>query len=156
MKVLGVDPGYDRIGIAIVDGSQKTPILIHSECFETDRKKDVGERIYNIGTHLKNIIETMSPERCSLESVFFFKNQKTVMGVAEVCGVIRYLSYINTIPVAEYTPREVKQIVTGDGAADKKQVEKMLRLIIPTVPHDVLDDEYDAIALALSSILSPK
>jgi crossover junction endodeoxyribonuclease RuvC len=150
MKILGIDPGYDRVGIAIVEG--KT--LLHSECFLTSSKDDFHVRLKEIGMRIKEIIETYSPDLLALESLFITKNQKTAMKVAEARGVIAYEASLKEIPIHEYSPPQIKVAVTGHGGSDKNQIIKMIPLLIKMSDKNkskkIIDDEYDAIAVALT------
>ena len=147
MKILGIDPGYDRIGIAIIEG--KT--LIHSECFETDPKDDFHVRLKELGLHIKKIIDEYKPDVMALEALFITKNQKTAMKVAEARGVISYEACLFDIPIHEYSPPQIKVAVTGHGGSDKTQIIKMIPLLIKiNNKKGARDDEYDAIAVALT------
>jgi len=150
MKILGIDPGYDRIGIAVIEGKN----LLHSECFLTSRKDEYHVRLKEIGQRLSEIISEFSPDIMALESLFITKNQKTAMKVAEARGVISYEASLKNIPIKEYSPPQIKVAVTGHGGSDKNQIIKMIPLLLKMkVKKDsskILDDEYDAIAVALT------
>ncbi|MEK7184572.1 MAG: crossover junction endodeoxyribonuclease RuvC, partial [Patescibacteria group bacterium] len=146
----GIDPGYDRIGIAITDDKD----LIHSECFSTSPKDDFHIRLKEIGQRVNKIIKEYRPDIMAIESLFITKNQKTAMKVAEARGVISYEASLVDIPIHEYSPPQIKVAVTGHGRSDKSQIIKMIPLLIkmPIVKgkNKILDDEYDAIAVALT------
>lgn len=146
MKILGIDPGYDRVGIAIVEDN----ILLHSECFSTSSKDDFHKRLREIGVRVGEIIKEFSPEIMALESLFITKNQKTAMRVAEARGVISYEASLRNIKIFEYSPPEIKVAVTGHGSSDKSQIIKMIPLLLKIKKKKALDDEYDAIAVALT------
>lgn len=146
MKILGIDPGYDRLGIAIVH--DKT--LLHSECFTTNPKDDFHTRLKEIGLRIKEVIEEYKPDLLAIESLFITKNQKTAMKVAEARGVIAYEASLKDIPIHEYTPPQIKVAVTGHGSSDKTHIMKMIPLLIKMETKKALDDEYDAIAVALT------
>ncbi|MDO8492890.1 MAG: crossover junction endodeoxyribonuclease RuvC [bacterium] len=158
MRIIGIDPGYERLGIAAVDGPRGKEILVHSECFRTSAKLQFDERLLLIGTHLEKIIKKYQPkgERMilSIENLFITKNQKTVMRVSEVRGAIIFLAKKLGLIVVEYSPLQVKSAVIGYGRGDKRQITFMLRHLIK-IPKNkmgkMLDDEYDAIALALTA-----
>lgn len=150
MRILGIDPGYDRIGIAIIEN--KT--LIFSECFETNPKDSFHVRLKSLGLEIKKIIEEYEPGVMAIESLFITKNQKTAMKVAEARGVISYEASLMDIPIHEYSPPQIKVAITGHGGSDKTQITKMIPLLL-RIKGDlnkkrVLDDEYDAIAVALT------
>lgn len=146
MRILGIDPGYDRIGIAVIEDK----ILIYSECFSTDPKDSFHIRLKNIGLQIKLIINKYKPDVMAIESLFITKNQKTAMKVAEARGVISYEASLRDIPIHEYSPPQIKVAVTGHGASDKTQIIKMIPLLVKMKVKKALDDEYDAIAVALT------
>lgn len=153
MRILGIDPGFERVGIAIVeqqDGQKET--LLFSECFQTSSKLSFPERLLLIGSEISKVINDHSPERLSIETLFFNTNQKTAMQVAEARGVIIHEAMRAGLVVEEYTPLQIKTAVTGYGKADKDQVALMVRQLI-SLPKDVkYDDEMDAIAAGLTSL----
>ncbi len=153
MRILGIDPGYDRLGIAIVDFDEKTKknTLLYSECFETNRKSDMLFRLRDIGEKVRVAIETFEPKALSIETLFLVKNQKTAMRVSEARGIIIYEAIKNGLDVREFSPVNIKMAVTGDGRADKTMIMKMIPLLVKITKKDaMLDDEYDAIAVALT------
>jgi crossover junction endodeoxyribonuclease RuvC len=152
MKIIGIDPGYDRIGIALIDGERGKETLIHSECFKTSAKNVFSERLFSIISHVEKVIEKYEPKLFGIENLFLEKNQKTAMRVAEVRGALIYLATKHKIEIAEYTPLQVKSAVVGFGRGDKKQVQMMVRQLLK-IPSSkkALDDEFDAIAIALTA-----
>lgn len=146
MRILGIDPGYDRVGIAIIEGKN----LLHSECFSTSPKDEFHVRLKEVGQKIHKIIIEFSPDMMALESLFITKNQKTAMKVAEARGVISYEACLKSIPIHEYTPPQIKVAVTGHGSSDKTAIIKMIPLLIKMQTKKALDDEYDAIAVALT------
>ncbi len=155
MKILGIDPGYDRVGIAIVEKTAKSKeILLYSECLQTSSKDTFYVRLRQVGKKIEEIIALYSPDALAIESLFITKNQKTAMRVAEARGVIAYEAVKKDIPIYEYTPLQIKIAVTGHGTSDKTQVTKMIPLLIKISEKKSLDDEYDAIAVALTCMAS--
>lgn len=146
MKILGIDPGYDRVGIAIIEDK----ILLHSECFSTNPKDEFHARLRQVGQRINEIISEFSPNVMAIESLFITKNQKTAMKVAEARGVISYEASLKNIKIYEYSPPQIKVAVTGHGRSDKTQIIKMIPLLIKMKAKKALDDEYDAIAVALT------
>ncbi len=146
MKILGIDPGYDRVGIAIIENG----VLIHSECFSTSSKDEFHKRLKEVGQKINNIIREFSPNIMAIESLFITKNQKTAMKVSEARGVISYEASLKNIPIYEYSPPQIKVAVTGHGGSDKSQIIKMIPLLLKIKAKKALDDEYDAIAVALT------
>lgn len=157
MRIIGIDPGYERLGIAIIEGERAKESLLYSECFKTSAKIPFDERLHLIGTHLERLIKKYRPkgERMllSIENLFITKNQKTVMRVSEVRGAIIFIAKKLKVRVVEYSPLQVKNAIVGYGRGDKNQVAKMLHhlIVMPKVKKSILDDEYDAIALALTA-----
>ncbi len=155
MKIIGIDPGYDRLGIAIIEKEEKKKeILIYSECLQTSSKDSFYTRLEQVGQRVSDLIEKYSPEALAIESLFISKNQKTAMRVSEARGVIIYEAICHQIPVFEYTPLQIKIAVTGHGASDKAQMIKMLPILIKISNKKTHDDEYDAMAVALTCLAS--
>lgn len=122
--------------------------LVTSGSIQTDKSLDDSKRLLEIYNDLSSIIEKYKPDCASVEQLFFFKNQKTIIPVAEARGVILTVLEKYNIPTFNYTPMEVKQVLTGYGRAEKKEVEQMVQL---TLKRDLpkLDDTVDAIAIAI-------
>ncbi|MDP3962810.1 MAG: crossover junction endodeoxyribonuclease RuvC [bacterium] len=153
MRILGIDPGYDRVGISIVEKVGKNKeVLIFSECFQTSSKDSFYTRLSQVGEKVSKIIKKYSPDSLAIESLFITKNQKTAMRVSEARGVIMYEAVKAGLPVFEYTPLQIKVAVTGHGSSDKAQIIKMIPLLIKLPDKKAHDDEYDAIAVALTCI----
>lgn len=152
MRILALDPGFDRLGIAILEreknGTKET--LIFSECFQTNKKESLSKRIFAIGNELEQVITKYTPEVCASESLFFAKNQKTAIDVASSRGVLLYIAEKYNLPLYEYTPLQIKIAVTGYGRSDKSQVTNMVRRIIQIDKKITIDDEFDAIAVGLT------
>lgn len=149
--VIAVDPGYDRVGIAVMEGAT----LVFSECF-IPPKGAVHIRLSAVFQHLGKVIKKYKPEALAIETLFFTKNQKTAIHVAEARGVITLAGVEAGLTVFEYSPQEVKIAVTGSGNADKKSVIRMVTMLIPMKNMKRHDDEYDAIALAIAHQSSSK
>lgn len=151
MILLAIDPGYERLGVAILQKEKgKKEAVLFSDCVRTSAKLLFEERLVEIGLKVEELIETYKPEALSIENLFISNNQKTAMRVAEVRGVLIYIAKKNSLTVSEYTPLQVKSSVTGDGKSSKDQVIKMVKLLTKTNKPDMLDDEYDAIAIGLA------
>jgi len=153
MKVLGIDPGYDRVGIAVIEKSpaQKESV-IYSTCIQTSSKDDIYVRFETIGRKICELLDEYKPEVAAMESLFLSKNQKTAMRVAEARGIIIYEMIKRKIPVFEYSPVQIKSTVTGDGNCDKSMMIKMVTLLVKITDKKALDDEFDAIAVALTHL----
>lgn len=156
-RILAIDPGYERIGIAILEKKPKEKeILIFSECFKTSAKISLHERLEKIGQRVIEIIKEYNPSALSIEKLYFTTNQKTVMGVSEARGVIIFVAKTNNLSIFEYTPPQIKVAVTGYGKATKEMVMSMVPKLIP-IDHKIKsDDELDAIAIGLTCFACEK
>lgn len=152
MRVLGVDPGYDRLGLAVMEKIEGREELLFSTCVTTNKQATLPERIGELGMALARIITEFNPDQVAIETLFFNKNQKTALAVAEARGVVVFLSRQHGALVKEFGPAEVKVAVTGYGGSDKRAVMDMLRRLVPNIPAKALDDEYDAIAIAVTAL----
>ncbi|MFA6601415.1 MAG: crossover junction endodeoxyribonuclease RuvC [Candidatus Paceibacterota bacterium] len=151
MKILGIDPGYDRLGLAVIEKPLKgKEIVLFSTCLQTSKDSDIYTRFGQIGTEVSRILDEYKPDSMALENLFITKNQKTAMRVAEARGIIIYEAVKRNIPVFEYSPMQVKTSITGDGGSNKDRIFKMLNLLVKIPKRKALDDEYDAIAVALT------
>ncbi len=151
MKIISIDPGYERLGLAIIERLPKQKeILIFSECFKTSAKIPHHQRLALIGNKIKEIIKKYKPTTLVTEKLYFSGNQKTAMLVAEARGVILYAGSSLGLDIFEYSPADVKIAVTGYGKSEKHQVIDMVKKLI-IVPKDKnSDDEFDAIAIGLT------
>ena len=152
MRVLGIDPGYDRLGVAVMEKSDGRETLLHSECVVTDKKATVPDRLLEIGTRLDALMLEYRPDQVAVETLFFNQNRTTAVAVAEARGVVIFLARKHGAAVKEFGPQEVKVAVTGYGNSDKRAVTEMLRRLITGLPPKALDDEYDAIAVAVTAL----
>ena len=149
MKILGIDPGMAIVGYGMIGINGEEIELLTSGSIQTDKKLDDSKRLLEIYNDLSLIIEKYHPDCASVEQLFFFKNQKTIIPVAEARGVILTVLEKYKIPTFSYTPMEVKQVLTGYGRADKKEVEQMVRITLRNQELPKLDDTVDAIAIAI-------
>lgn len=149
MKILGIDPGMAIVGYGLIEFNGEKPELLTSGSIQTDKKSTDSERLLEIFNDLSTVVEKYKPDCASVENLFFFKNQKTVIPVAEARGVILTVLQKYAIPTFSYTPMEVKQVLTGYGRAEKKEVEQMVKICLETDNLPKLDDTVDAIAIAI-------
>jgi crossover junction endodeoxyribonuclease RuvC len=156
MIILSIDPGVERLGIAILTKKDATIACKMSDTLTTPKTIAHSERIGFLYSSIKDICRTFRPDQIVLERLFFSKNVKTAISVAQVQGVIHLIGYENGIPVSEVTPNMIKSAVTGYGSADKKAVKKMIDLQIKLPPRRRLDDEYDAIACGFAYLLEQR
>jgi len=151
MKVLATDPGYDRLGIAVVEGDPSRPVLVMSDCI-TPPKGAREMRLAHIAKVLVDIIATHEPDVVALETLFFNANVRTAIGVAEARGVILAAAGTALLPVIECSPQQVKVAITGHGGADKSSVAAMIPRLLTLPPKKRLDDELDAIAVGITAL----
>lgn len=149
MKILGIDPGMAIVGYGLIETQNDKPELLASGSIQTDKNLSDSKRLLEIFNDLAVIVEKYHPDCASVENLFFFKNQKTVIPVAEARGVILTVLEKYNIPTFSYTPMEVKQTLTGYGRAEKKEVEQMVKISLGTDALPKLDDTIDAIAIAI-------
>ena len=160
-RVLGIDPGFDRLGVAVLEkGGPSTGLgasketIVFSTCITTDRKAEPAERLRQIGTELAAIILKYSPDALAIEKLFFNQNVTTALKVAEARGVVLYEAAKAGLSINEYSPQDVKIAVTGYGKAAKGDVERMVGVLIKlpllSKGEKRLDDELDAIALGIT------
>lgn len=144
--ILGIDPGLATTGFAVLNEALKIFIF---GIIKT-KNKNMAIRLLEIKRGLQKIIKKYKPDLAAVEEIFFYKNLKTAIAVSEARGAILLTLAEAKIPVAEYTPLQVKQTITSYGQADKKQVQKMLQLILklPALPKP--DDAADALAIAIT------
>ena len=150
MILLGVDPGEDRVGLAIIKQTAGKQELLYSVCLITDKKDTFSHRLLMIGEKVEKVLTTWQPTVMAIEKLFFTVSKKTAMAVAEARGVIIYLGAKHNLTIAEYTPLEIKTCVTGYGSADKRQITEMIPRLIKINKIIKYDDEYDAIGVALT------
>jgi crossover junction endodeoxyribonuclease RuvC len=151
MIILGIDPGYDRLGLAVIEKLNiKKDRVVYSSCLQTSSKENIYDRLRAVGDEVCVILDKYKPDVVALETLFITKNQKTAMRVAEARGIIIYEAKKRDVAIVEYSPMQIKVAVTGDGTSDKIRMIKMVNLLVE-IPHKIArDDEYDAIAVALT------
>jgi len=149
IRILGLDPGTATTGWGIINENKKQPRLVAFGCIETDKNKDNTARIKEIARDLREIISTHQPDEVAIEDLFFFKNLKTAIKVAQARGAMILTCADRNMPVFEYTPLQVKQALTGYGRAEKKQVQIMVKNILKLRNIPRPDDAADALAVAI-------
>ena len=150
MIILGIDPGFERMGCAVLEKNSSGEKLLYSSCLVSKRMDTHEKRLLCLYVGLKKIIKEHSPDTMAIEKLFFSNNQKTAIKVAEARGVAMLIAAENNLNVVEFTPLEVKMAMTGYGKAEKDQVRKMVLAILKIAGANKLDDEIDAIAIAIS------
>ncbi len=132
LRILGLDPGTATTGWGIIEIRRNNPFLCAYGLIETAQHKKSSERLREIASDLEAIILKYSPSEAAIEDLFFFKNIKTAIKVAQARGVLILTCCQKKVPVFEYTPLEVKQALTGYGRAEKKQVQLMVKSVLKT------------------------
>lgn len=151
VRIIGIDPGFDRLGVCVLQKDGTKEEVLFSTCITTNKKDSFESRLAFLGEELASILSTYAPQECALEKLFFSKNQTTAINIAEVRGVILFLCHKAGLLIHEYSPPEIKVAVTGYGKATKSDIAHMVPKILgKTLPSTLLDDELDAIAIALT------
>jgi crossover junction endodeoxyribonuclease RuvC len=149
MRVLGVDPGLARTGVAVVDGVPGGLRLVHAGCLETRAGVEGGTRLAQLFAAVEALVAAQRPEAAAVEELFFASNRRSAMQVSEARGVILCALARAGIAVAAYTPMQVKEAVAGYGGATKPQVARMTRALLGAAVPPGPDDTTDACAVAV-------
>jgi crossover junction endodeoxyribonuclease RuvC len=150
-RVLGIDPGFDRLGLAVLEGDASNPTHVWSDCV-IPPKGEKEERLAAVQDAVTQTIAEYGPDALAIETLFFSTNRKTAFGVAEARGAVLAAAGAAGIPVQEYAPQQVKLAVTGYGASDKAAIARMIPHLLSLPVKKRLDDELDAIALAIAGL----
>ncbi len=151
VRILGIDPGFDRLGVCVLDKSGTKETLVFSTCITTSKKDPFSKRLFEAGKQLEKIINHHRPSELAIETLFFTTNQKTIITVSEIRGVCLYIAEAFNLVVYEYSPAHIKLAITGYGKATKEDVSIMVsRILKVDTAKAALDDEVDAIAVALT------
>jgi len=148
--ILGIDPGTTGMGYAFLDTSREPPRVLDRGIIATLAGGSSAERLLAIADALDRLITANRPVAVALERLYFNKNARTAMAVAEARGIALLCAARAGLEVAEYTPSEVKIAVTGNGAADKRQVQQMIALVLGLERPIREDNVADAVAIALT------
>lgn len=149
IKILGIDPGTATTGWAIMEVDDKKLRCLGYGFISTEKNKPEEERLWEISSDLNSIIEKYKPTEAAVEKIFFFKNQKTVIPVAQARGAVLLTLRQKKVRISSYTPLQVKQALTGYGRAEKKQIQLMTKNILRLESIPKPDDAADAIAIAI-------
>ncbi len=153
VKILGIDPGTARLGYAILELKEK-PVLLDCGIISTSKDDNDAVRLKEIRADLLEIINKHQPQLASVEKLFFFKNPKTIIPVAQARGVILEIAASNGLEVFEYTPLEMKKTITGNGMAKKEMVAEIIHRELALDEKIKPDDAVDAVGLALTYLRS--
>ena len=155
MLILGLDPGTAIVGWGLIDTGIRhdvsKAICVGYGCITTDKSMSDSKRLVAIANGLEALLVQYTPDLVSVEKLFFFNNQKTVMTVSQARGVLLLVIERQGIDLCEFTPLQVKQALTGYGKAEKMQMQQMTKLLLrlPGIPKP--DDAADALAIALTA-----
>jgi crossover junction endodeoxyribonuclease RuvC len=156
MTILGIDPGYARVGWAALEVRGQKLEVRNFGCIETSKDKESQERLADVYKQVCALIKKYKPEALAIEELFFTSNAKTAFKVGEARGVIILAGAMQKTPVFSYTPLQIKIAVTGYGHADKPQVGRMVKTILKLKEMPKLDDTVDAIAVTLTHSFTKK
>jgi len=152
MKVLAIDPGFGRCGVAVLEGTGSAPLLLYSACIETKANSDFPDRLLTVANEVVRLIDMHTPWTVAIEEIYFTNNAKTAIQVAEIRGMLIYLATSRNIPLVEFNPLAIKIAITGYGRATKEQMTKMVEKLVDIKSPLKYDDEYDAIALGITTL----
>lgn len=152
MLTIGIDPGIEKVGVGIVENCSPRLKLIDSTLIKTSSKLSTSERLAQIFSELTTILDLYPVKDAAVEQLFFAKNTKTAMTVAQARGVILLALQLKGLQVHEYTPLQVKQALIGYGRADKKQIQQLVKVILKLDEIPKQDDVADGIAIAITHI----
>lgn len=151
MRILGVDPGLTRLGVGVIDTGRGNQVsLVHVEVLRTPATDDITRRLVDLQHGLSKLFDTYQPDVVALEQVFAQHNKHSVMGTAQVSGIVIALAGVRGLPLVTRTPSEIKAAVTGYGKADKAQVTHMVTRILKLPEAPTPADAADALALAIT------
>jgi crossover junction endodeoxyribonuclease RuvC len=150
MRIIGIDPGTGILGFGIVEASGGKCQLVDAGVIRTPVKEDDAVRLQTIFDELTDIITDTKPQEMAVEKLFFAQNVTTAMTVAQARGVVLLCGMQAGLTIAEYTPLQIKQALTGYGRADKKQVQEMVRVMLGLKTAPQPDDCADALAAAIT------
>lgn len=151
MNIIAIDPGYDRVGVAILQKPDSgKEVIQYSTCITTDRKADFYDRLKDIQSQLSIIIQEHKPEIMVMEELYFANNSTTALKVSEARGIISGAALQQNIQIREIHPNHVKIAITGNGAAKKADILWMIPKLVDITTEGKLDDELDAIAIGIA------
>lgn len=152
MRILGVDPGSLAVGFGVLEEQAAGCRVLRYGCLRISSKEAFPDRLKRIYDHISGIIELYRPEAFAIEDLFYAKNAKSALKMGHARGVAILAAVNHQIPTSEYSPKEVKQSITGNGAASKEQVQSMLQTLLnlDVLPEPL--DASDALAVALCHI----
>lgn len=149
MRIIGIDPGTGILGFGVIEVSSGKNQLVDAGVIRTPVKEDDAVRLHTIYDEISDIIAQTKPAEMAVEKLFFAQNVTTAMTVAQARGVILLAGRQAQLKIAEYTPLQIKQALTGYGRAEKKQMQEMVRVLLGLKEIPQPDDCADALAAAI-------
>jgi len=149
MFILGIDPGKAKLGWGVVEVGTSDLKCIDYGVIETSKELDDPERLKIIFNEMNSLMKRFKPDALAVETLYFFKNRKTAMGVAQSRGVVLLAGARKNLPLYEFTPLQAKMAITGYGRAEKKQVQEMVKKLLYMKDIPKPDDAADALAMAI-------
>lgn len=149
MRILGIDPGTATIGFGVIEYHEDQCTLLDYGCIKTEKQFALPERLRQIHQDLESLLKEWKPETVAIEDIFFSKNVKTAIQVAQARGAILQQFASKQLSIGEYKPQQIKEAVCGYGKAEKKQIQKMVQLILKMDETPEPDDAADALAIAI-------
>jgi crossover junction endodeoxyribonuclease RuvC len=150
MRIIGIDPGTGILGFGVIESNGGKNQLVDAGVIRTPVKEDDGVRLQTIFEEISDIIAQTKPQEMSIEKLFFAQNVTTAMTVAQARGVVLLAGMQAGMKIAEYTPLQIKQALTGYGRAEKSQMQEMVRVLLGLKDIPQPDDCADALAAALT------
>jgi len=154
-KILGIDPGFGRLGFGCVTSERGKLCAIDHGIISTSAELDFADRLLELERDLDTVIRELQPNLIAIEKLYFSKNVKTAMDVAESRGVVRLVAARRGIRAVEFTPTQIKKALSGDGKADKKAVQFMVAQLLSLKSAPKVDDAADALAVAICASVFP-
>lgn len=152
MIIVGIDPGLATAGFGVIQKENDRIMPVSYGCIRTSSKKPNPERLMELYNEINALFEKYSPSEIAVEKLFFTNNITSAMCVSEARGVIFLAAQQKNIPITEYTPKQIKQAITGSGRADKKQMQEMIKRLLGLDEIPKPDDAADGLSIALCHI----
>ncbi|HYE16056.1 MAG TPA: crossover junction endodeoxyribonuclease RuvC [Pyrinomonadaceae bacterium] len=152
MRVLGIDPGSETTGWGVVEGDARRYRAVDFGTVRARARERFAARLLKVSLGLEELIERFRPEVCAVEEAFFAVNAKTALKLGHVRGVVLLAAERAGVEIAEYAPRLIKQTVVGYGAAEKQQVQEMVRVLLKLRTPPAPFDASDALAVAITHL----
>lgn len=152
MRVLGIDPGSETTGWGVVEGDARRYALVEFGTVKAKPRERFAARLLKISVGVEELIERFHPDVCAVEEAFFAVNAKTALQLGHVRGVVLLAAERAGVEIAEYAPRLIKQTVVGYGAAEKQQVQEMMRVLLKLRAAPTPLDASDALAVAVTHL----